>query len=136
MENIATVLKTKGDQAEISITQASACGHECDSCGGCKNKERTFRTKAKNQVNAKAGDRVVVELPNQIAFSLLSILFLQPILFMMIGMILFASKEDSYQLAGAVGGLIIGTVSLLYCNKKLKNKTLPKIIRIAETEEN
>lgn len=52
------VNKIKGDMAEVLIERGSMCGENCSSCGMCE--KRKYKILAKNNVGAKAGDKVVL----------------------------------------------------------------------------
>ncbi len=62
MTQIATVEKLLPDgYAEISVPRKSACGHDCEECAGCGMTGAAIHARAKNQADAKPGDKVVVE---------------------------------------------------------------------------
>lgn len=62
MTQIATVEKLlPGGYAEISVPRKSACGHDCEECAGCGMTGAAIRARAKNNADARPGDKVVVE---------------------------------------------------------------------------
>ena len=62
MTQIATVEKVlAGGYAEISVPRKSACGHDCEECAGCGMTGAAIHARARNDVGAQKGDKVVVE---------------------------------------------------------------------------
>ena len=63
MTQVAKVEKLLGrEYAEISVARKTACGHDCENCGGCGvSGGQLVYAVAKNHIHACPGDQVVVE---------------------------------------------------------------------------
>ncbi len=63
MIQVAKVEKLLGrEYAEISVARKTACGHDCENCGGCGiSGGQLVYAVAKNHIHACPGDQVVVE---------------------------------------------------------------------------
>ncbi len=84
MKEIGKVLKTEGN---FSIVEVG--GKYCETCslkGFCLlSAQRERKIKAKNLVNAKEGDIVIVNVPSKKYLSVTFVIYVLPIIFMLIG---------------------------------------------------
>lgn len=87
MTQIAMVKRLVGtDQAEILVRRASACGHDCRSCGGCGPDTMTRVTVvAENEIGARPGDIVRVESESRKVLGLAAALYLVPLVLLFVG---------------------------------------------------
>ncbi|MBE7051565.1 MAG: hypothetical protein E7395_03225 [Ruminococcaceae bacterium] len=53
------VVSVSGTSAKVLIRKKSACSHDCSDCSACT--APTFETTVSNPLEAKVGDRVVIE---------------------------------------------------------------------------
>ena len=66
MTQIATVERIINSQyAEISVPRKSACGHDCEECAGCGVTGAAVHAKAANPIDARPGQKVVVQSDTQ-----------------------------------------------------------------------
>ncbi len=87
MTQIATVkCLLDGGRAEILVRRQSACGHSCESCGGCgPEAQAQVAAVAENPSAAQPGDTVLVESESGRVLSLAAVLYLLPILLLFVG---------------------------------------------------
>ncbi|NBG88836.1 SoxR reducing system RseC family protein [Isachenkonia alkalipeptolytica] len=87
MENIGIVKKIEGSEAIVEIQRTSACGESCASCkGGCIPTKKYVE--AINLPEAKAGQRVKIELQTKKVLNAAIIMYLLPLLSTFIGVLL------------------------------------------------
>ena len=80
MTQIATVEKIlPGGMAEISVPRKSACGHDCEECAGCGMTGAAIRARARNDVGAQKGDKVVVESSTKKLLGVVALVYLLPV---------------------------------------------------------
>jgi len=84
MKEVGKVLKTEG---AFSIVEVG--GKYCETCslkGHCLlSSQRERKIEAKNLINAKEGDLVIVNVPSKKYLSVTFIIYILPIIFMLIG---------------------------------------------------
>lgn len=87
MTQIATVKRLTGDgQAEVLVHRQSACGHSCESCGGCGPESAARVTAvADNPLGARPGDTVQVESESRRVLGMAGALYLFPFLLLFAG---------------------------------------------------
>lgn len=82
MTQNAVVRRLVGNQAEIEVHRASACGHDCEQCGGgCSVmvKSGPVVVLADNPLGARPGDRVVVESSAGSILGFAAVVYLLPL---------------------------------------------------------
>lgn len=82
MTQNAVVLRLVASQAEIKVKRVSACGHSCEECGGgCSELVRTgpVVVLADNPLNARPGDKVVVESSTKSVLGFAAVVYLLPL---------------------------------------------------------
>jgi len=132
-EGIVTKLLPNG-MAEVAVMRQTACGGGCSSRGGCMY-EREMKTAAKNLVNAKPGQRVVIESRTSVIFNAAFLVYVMPL-------VLFVAAYAAAAALGAAEGvcILVSFVSLLVSgfilirtqrNKKTKSIDF-NIIKICE----
>jgi len=89
MLQTARVLRLLGDgRAEVTVKRQSACGHDCEKCGGgCANLVvmPTVTVTAENPVRAMAGDQVTVESATRRILGAAAVVYLLPFLLFFAG---------------------------------------------------
>ena len=72
------------DMAEVVVTRATACGGNCGSCEACMFQSE-LKTPARNLVNARPGQRVVIESKSSRIYGAILLVYIVPILLAIIG---------------------------------------------------
>ena len=70
--------------AEVVVTRASACGSNCGSCESCIFQSE-LKAIAKNRINAKPGQKVLIESKNSAVFSAALLVYIMPLVLFLIG---------------------------------------------------
>jgi len=142
IEQSAIVLAVDADteNATIEVVRKTACGI-CGKTRGCGNaiwgkvfahKGTSF--KAKNTVNARVGQSVIVGIDEAAVMKTALLLYLVPLVMMFIGTILISQlhTSDAAAMIGAVAGLILGYlwVKAHTAGRAYYQNQQPKILRL------
>ncbi|MCC8120883.1 MAG: SoxR reducing system RseC family protein [Oscillospiraceae bacterium] len=114
MTQVAIVKRLlKGGQAEILVQRQSACGHSCESCGGCGPEAQAKVTAvADNRSAALPGYKVLVDRESVQGLSLAAVLYLLPVLLLFVGY--FIAKALGLGEGGSLGvGLVCMAAAFL-----------------------
>lgn len=106
MTQIATVKRLIGEgRAEVLVRRQSACGHSCESCGGCGPESAAQVTAvADNLPGARLGDTVRVESESRRVLGMAVALYLVPFLFLFVGYLVATGPLG----LGESGGFAVG----------------------------
>ena len=123
MTQIATVERIlDADHAEISVPRKSACGHDCEECAGCGVSGAAVRAKAINPIDARPGQKVVVESSTKKMLRIVVLVYLIPVVLFLAGYVitsmLTASVAAQYTVAGA--GFVLGIVFAIFYDRWLR----------------
>ena len=70
--------------AEVVVTRSTACGSNCGSCESCIFQSE-LKAVAKNTINAKAGQRVVISSRTSKIFSAALLVYVMPLVLFVLG---------------------------------------------------
>ena len=115
MTQEALVIKNLPDHmAEVLVIRASACGGNCASCGGCKEK-RELRVPACNPIGALPGQRVILETESPRIFGAIFLVYLLPMLGMILGYLVpaLSGAGEGLCVLGGFGGFALGVLLML-----------------------
>jgi len=121
--------------AEISVIRESACGHDCESCGGCgmSAAEEIF-AEAINELGARVGDCVDVETDTTAVIGIAAVVYLLPLLLFFAIYIIFRilKLNDAVCLLCGGVGFAIGVLCALALNRIVgKKNSIPlKIVSV------
>lgn len=128
MTNTGIITEIKDNKAKIKVVRSSACGSNCQSCGGCELKDHFIIADIKTEFDysPKVGDKVIINLDNR-TFYLYTVLgYTLFVAFLILGGVLGYMKfktEDS-SVIGAFIGLAAGffVLKVFFRNKKTAYK--------------
>lgn len=107
------VVKEKSDNVvTVEVVRRGACGGDCSSCGGCGNS--VMKVAAKNSVNAKIGDTVLLESSTKRVLLSAFLVYIMPILLFFTVYILLEESKAIY----AAGCEIAVLALYIFCIKK------------------
>lgn len=126
MTQIATVEKLlPGGYAEISVPRKSACGHDCEECAGCGMTGAAIKARAKNDVGAAAGQKVVVESSTKKLLGVVAVVYLLPVICFLLGYFLTEGLTEGWRYAIAIGAAALSfLVSVWYDRRAKKQESL------------
>ena len=135
MEQIGEVIERRGKKALVRLHRASACGENCASCeGGCK--PTSSITEAVNDISAKVGDTVKIEMNSLSYMALAFIGYILPLIICIATYFIVQKFTDHVVIADASAiGSLIGVLVLFYIIDKLpllkkSTKFSTKIVKV------
>lgn len=136
-EGVVTKLMPKG-MAEVAVTRATACGGSCASCEGCMY-EREMKALAKNLVDAKPGQKVVIESRTSVIFNAALLVYVMPLIFFIAGYAVSAllGATEGVCIAVSFLALLLSAVILVVTQRRKKQQSIDfNIIEICEDKQN
>lgn len=136
MQVTGTVRKTDGKTAYIVIRRESACGENCANCGGCKNK--TNEITATNEIEARPGDTVTVEMEDGRVLKAAFMVYMVPLIIFFTAYFVsdMIFKLNMLSITFGIVLSVLFYVFLHFYDKKQKEKYIHKIIEINDLKGN
>ena len=108
--------------AEVVVTRTTACGSNCGNCESCIFQSE-LKTLAKNSINARPGQKVIIESKSSRIYKAAMLVYILPMLLIVLGYALGAALSTGEGLGIALGfaGLIAGA-ALIVLSERRKNK--------------
>ena len=122
MTQDAVVTKVYPDgMAEVAVARSTACGGNCGSCESCIFQSE-LRTKAYNAIQAKPGQKVVIETKSSKIFGAAILVYVVPLLLFLLGYLVahLAGGGEGLCIAASFSGLLLGAVILVLTQKNRK----------------
>ena len=111
MTQIATVEQIlEHGYASISVPRKSACGHDCEECAGCGVTGAAVRAKAKNDIGAQPGQKVVVESSTKKLLGVVALVYLLPVIFFLLGYFLTNGLGETVRYLVAIGAFALSFI--------------------------
>lgn len=136
MTEHGTVIESKGKFALVRIERNSACGN-CGKCGMTEN-QKHVDFYVDNELNAKLGDTVELDIPEtntaRLAFIGYALPLIPALIFLVVSLVLHWTEWLTVLLFFV--GLALGFVAVALIDKKRKHKWAesPKMIKIINSE--
>ena len=125
MTQIATVERLlDGGYAEISVPRKTACGHDCEECAGCGVTGQAVRAKAKNDVGAKPGEKVVVESSTKKLFGVIALVYVLPIVCFLLGYFLSEGLAESVRYVIAIAAAVLAFIPCVVYDRYARRKEI------------
>ena len=126
MTQIATVEKLLAPgYARISVPRKSACGHDCEECAGCGVSGAVIYARAKNEIGAQPGERVVVESSTQKLLGVVALVYLLPVVLFLLGYFLTGGLPEPVRYGIAIGAFALSFIPcILYDRYARRHETL------------
>ena len=126
MTQIATVeqILDRG-YARISVPRKSACGHDCEECAGCGVSGAAVHARAKNEIGAQPGQKVVVESSTKKLLGVVALVYLLPVIFFLLGYFLTEGLGETTRYLIAAGAFALSFIPcILYDRYSRRYETL------------
>lgn len=119
-EAVVTKVYSNGT-AEVAVTRMTACGGECGACEACIF-QNELKTIAKNLVDAKVGEGVIIESKTSTVFKAVLLVYVMPLILFILGYAAAAAAgaSEGLRIISSFVGLIIGGFAIIW-SQKLKN---------------
>lgn len=125
MTQIATVEKDLGGgYAEVSVPRKSACGHDCEECAGCGMTGAAIKARARNDIGAQPGDKVVVESSTKKIFGVVALVYVLPVALFLMGYFLSEGLAEGMRYAIAVATFVVSFIPCVLYDRHARKKEL------------
>ena len=125
MTQIATVEKDLGGgYAEVSVPRKSACGHDCEECAGCGMTGAAIKARARNDIGAQPGDKVVVESSTKKIFGVVALVYVLPVVLFLLGYFLSEGLAEDMRYAIAVATFVVSFIPCVLYDRHARKKEL------------
>lgn len=110
MKNRALVTKCEGEQCEIMVLRAEACG-SCHACNACHAEPSCYRVE--NTLHVEKGDWIMVEMEDKQFFRRVGLVYILPLLFFLGGLLLSLFVQQRLGKVNELLSVLIGFLSLV-----------------------
>ena len=125
MTQIATVEKDLGGgYAEVSVPRKSACGHDCEECAGCGMTGAAIKARARNDIGAQPGDKVVVESSTKKILGVVALVYVLPVVLFLLGYFLSEGLAEGMRYAIAVATFVVSFIPCVLYDRHARKKEL------------
>lgn len=125
MTQIATVEKLlPGGYAEISVPRKTACGHDCEECAGCGMTGAAIKARAKNDLNAQPGEKVVVESSTKKLLGVVALVYVLPVVGFLLGYFLSEGLLEGWRYGIAVAAAVLAFLPSVVYDRYARRKEL------------
>ena len=122
MVQTAKVTRVLADgRAEVAVKRQSACGHDCEECAGCGMTGAAIRARARNDVGAQKGDKVVVESSTKKLLGVVALVYLLPVVGFLLGYFLTEGlMSEGWRYAAAVIAAAVFFLPSVFYDRRTK----------------
>ena len=125
MTQVATVEKIlKDGYVQISVPRKSACGHDCEECAGCGMTGAAIKARARNDIGAQPGDKVVVESSTKKIFGVVALVYVLPVVLFLLGYFLSEGLAEGMRYAIAVATFVVSFIPCVLYDRHARKKEL------------
>ena len=123
MTQIATVTAAGTGEVEVTVTRRTACGHDCESCGGCgAGRAARLVVRAETELPLEPGDRVEICSGGGV-LGAAALVYLGPVVLFLLGYLLPAAlPEGARYLCGGLG-FVLGLAAAVLCDRAVKRRS-------------
>jgi len=111
--------------AEVLVVRGTACGSNCGSCESCIY-QNELKTLARNLIEAKPGQRVIIESKSSMVFGAAILVYVIPLVLFLIGYALayLAGASEGICIAASFAGLLLGAALIVLSQRMKKEETI------------
>lgn len=125
MTQIATVTAlpaAAGGQVEVTVTRRSACGHDCESCGGCGGQAVNLVVYAGSDIPLALGDQVEIYSDNRV-LGAAALVYLGPVVLFLLGYLLPASLPEGARYFCGGLGFLLGLAGAMAWDRRTRRRS-------------
>ena len=120
-----------GQMAEVAVTRTTACGGNCGSCESCIFQSE-LKTVARNLVEAKPGQRVMIESKSSSIFGAAILVYIMPLILLLAA---YAAAHvigfaEPLRILASFLGLALGAVILIISQRRRKHNITFDIVAL------
>lgn len=131
MKEIGIVQSVSGNLCKVVVTRKSACGENCASCkGGCKLENQICT--AKNNIDAKPGDKVELEIDSKKVLKSAFLVYILPIIIFFAAYFISEGLKEPLRIFISIVATLILFLLLFLRDKRLKSEYLSEVTKILE----
>ena len=109
MTQYATVTDILSDHlARVIVARKSACGHDCENCGGCGAQGGSVVVQAKTEIQVEPGDIVELYSGNRRVLGAAALVYLAPVVLFLLGYMIPAQLAEGLRYACGGAGFLLG----------------------------
>ena len=110
--------------AEVAVTRTTACGGNCGSCESCIFQSE-LKTIASNLVDAKPGQRVLIESRSSVIYGAALLVYILPLILLLLGFALatLLKLSEGAAIAMSFAGLLLGAIVIVLSQRRKSKKT-------------
>ena len=111
--------------AEVAVTRETACGGNCGNCESCLF-QHELKTAANNLVEARPGQRVMIESRSSAIFGAAILVYIIPLLLFLLGYVLAYALRlaEPLRIVFSFCGLVLGGVFLVISQRREKKREI------------
>lgn len=129
MTEECSVVKTLGNGVFIELVRKP----QCDGCKACAfNKRNSIKMFAKSEIECDVGDKVIVEMPQKKIVGSWIALFVIPIVFISVAILVTMRFEWYIQVSALCGALLSGIAVIVLTDRLIKRNSMyvPRVISV------
>ncbi len=121
-EAVVTKLLPNG-MAEVAVKRTTACGGNCGSCESCVF-QNELKTPAVNRIQAKPGQKVLIESQSSRIFKAAFLVYVLPLLFFLLGYFLASLffSDELVRILCSFAGLALGALVVVLSQRNVREK--------------
>ena len=114
-----------GGMAEVAVTRSTACGSNCGNCESCIFQSQ-LKTLARNRIDARPGQRVVIESRSSRIYGAALLVYILPIALTLLGYFAAYSlgAREGLCILSSFAGLVAGAAVLVLSQRGKKKRPI------------
>ena len=136
MTQTVRVIQCNADgTAQVMHIRESACSGDCHKCSGCGAAQETMTLQAENPIQARPGDRVIIESKSGPILAAAAVLYMLPLVLFFGGFLAGKLLWDAGGICGGIAFVLGILISVIYDRRMAKKKnTVYTITRYAQQQ--
>lgn len=127
---VSQVLDT--ETALVAVKRQTACGHDCDHCGGCGVSGGVITVRAETALPVSPGDTVELASGNRHVLGIAALVYLGPVALFLLGYMLPTEAETAVRCLCGVLGFAVGLLVAMGLDRRLRqtgNAVAHRVVR-------
>ena len=122
MKQIATVTRMiDSGTVEVTVARETACGHDCETCGGCGTTGGSISVRARTEIPLAPGDKVEIYSDNRV-LGFAALVYLLPLGLFFAGYLVPSFQRESLRILCGGVGFCAGIALAILCDRAVRRK--------------